>query len=481
MSCSSDHQCRRHADMDDELEEGEYVPGQGSHSPSDSDTNTTEYYNRYSSSESDDEATSKAYYSCYFPTNPGDASCSSSSAAANNGGYARSSVAAPSNANANASSSSNAAAPVLACRVCGKEFTSSKAVCGHMKVHAQEHLVVEQGNGKEKEAKRVVAVARGWGSTGKRGCSGSKTRDVSPSSETGNSMAIVIGESKVVLEPTPLAYDATNLSPVHIASDLSGEGSSAGPMHDNSMAVVVAGANPPIEAIIHHQQAAPPPLPAAGNQHAVPPVDRRQRAPRPAAGKQIPDGYTCRECGKWFKTNQALGGHAAGHKNRRLAAAAASGTHQDGAVASHSGSKQEEKRYECKVCSAVFDAGVQLGGHMRKHWKGEPIVPKKKMRLIEQLPLPPPADPLVPRLDRDGYNYDVTRLCIALPFEAGVRVPAPAVERALPARPPAPAEGTVEAVQSQPAPVPPATGRVLLFGVDIGPGVQGPRNREGSQ
>uniref|UniRef100_A0A8R7PX57 C2H2-type domain-containing protein n=1 Tax=Triticum urartu TaxID=4572 RepID=A0A8R7PX57_TRIUA len=34
-------------------------------------------------------------------------------------------------------------------------------------------------------------------------------------------------------------------------------------------------------------------------------------------------GFSCKECNQWFETHQGLGGHVAGHKNRRIAAAAA--------------------------------------------------------------------------------------------------------------------------------------------------------------
>ncbi|GJM93686.1 hypothetical protein PR202_ga10268 [Eleusine coracana subsp. coracana] len=478
---SSDDQRRRHADdmMDEELEEGEIVPGQRYHSESD----TEEYYNHYSSSESDDddEATSKTRW-YLVATRTGEASCSSSVAAADdddNGRYydaIKPSAFAP-------------PAALLACRVCGKEFTSSKAVCGHMKVHVLERQQ-EQGknNGKEqakeKEVKRAVSPAMGWGGTGKRGCSGarSSSRSASPDSEPETSMPVVAAEpNKLVLEPTPLAHAAANLpSTVPVASAetvISCEASNnAQPMHDDAMAIVVVAGEadppPPTEAVVvvHHQSAPPPAALPVGYQ--APPAVHRRRA---AAGTQNPVGYTCAECGKRYPTNQALGGHVAGHRNRRVAAAAAA--HQDGA--GPSGSKEkEEKVHDCKKCGVVFATGVQLGGHMRKHWKGEPIRPKKKQCLAQPLALPPPpADRVVPRrLDpADDDGDDAAQLRLGLPFDAA---PPPAVaERAQPA--PAPVEGTAEG-EGRPAPGPSATGRVILFGIDIGPGVQRPRTPEGS-
>ncbi|TVU35720.1 hypothetical protein EJB05_17622, partial [Eragrostis curvula] len=148
-----------------------------------------EYYNHYSS-ESDDEATSRARSYSVPTKNGGDAG--SSSVTANGNGYA--------------SSSSAVAAPVLACRICGKEFTSTKAVCGHMKVHALEsQWRQEQGNmkTKEKEVKRFAAVERGWGFTGKRGFPRSRCRAVPLNAllnaEPESSTAIVAAEPKLVL------------------------------------------------------------------------------------------------------------------------------------------------------------------------------------------------------------------------------------------------------------------------------------------
>ncbi|GJN18189.1 hypothetical protein PR202_gb05324 [Eleusine coracana subsp. coracana] len=434
MAGSSDDQRRRHADdMDEELEEGEIVPGQGYHSESD----TEEYYNHYSSSESDDddEATSKTRW-YLVATRTGEASCPSSVVDGRYYGAIKPS-----------------------CRVCGKEFTSSKAVCGHMKVHALERQQ-EQGknNGnKEQQVKEVVnkrttvSLAMGWGGTGKRGCSGarssSSSRSASPdSSEPENAMPVVADEGpKLVLEPTPLSYSAANLpSSVPVASaetQISGEAISnnnAQPMHDDAMAIVVVagGADdppPPTEAVVvvHHQPAA-----------------------------LLPTG-TGRSAATWPDTGTG------GSPRRRW------GTRT--APVSSSSKEKEEKVHDCKKCGVVFATGVQLGGHMRKHWKGEPIRPKKKQCLVQPLALPPPpADRVVPRLDpADDDGDDAAQLRLGLPFDAA---PAPAAERGQPA--PAPAEGAVEAVR--PAPGPNATGRVILFGIDIGPGVQRPRTPGGS-
>ncbi|XP_062203227.1 uncharacterized protein LOC133905455 [Phragmites australis] len=436
---------RRQADLDDEMEEGDIVPRY--HSASD----TTEYYNNYSSDESD-ETTSNASSYPVAANNNGNAS--SSSVAANNYG--------------NSSPSSAVAAPVHACCFCGKEFGSNKAVCGHMKVHVHDRPQGrhEQRNGEGEEVKGNVAVAGSWGVTGKRGCPGSGGTAVSPSAEPDSSMTIMVAEPKLVLQPMPMAFAKTNLSSVPMASagtDLSGESSRAQPIHNDAMAIVVAGANPPTEAVVH-QQAAPPPL--AGEQA---PLVLQQSAAPPAAGGQNLNGYTCSECNKWFKTHQALGVHVTGHKNRELAAAAA-GMPQDGAVPCRRGPKTE-KAHVCKMCAREFSKGVQLGGHMRTHWDGPPIVPKKKQRIIQPLPPPAEVEKPAPALTTE----DVAQLRFVLPVKAEEASPAPAVEAPQPA--PAPAVDRTP----EPAPAgPPVTRRVFLFGADIGPGVQTPAAQQGS-
>uniref|UniRef100_A0A453M1T1 C2H2-type domain-containing protein n=1 Tax=Aegilops tauschii subsp. strangulata TaxID=200361 RepID=A0A453M1T1_AEGTS len=99
-----------------------------------------------------------------------------------------------------------------------------------------------------------------------------------------------------------------------------------------------------------------------------------------------PPGFSCKECYRWFPTHQGLGGHVAGHKNRRIAAAAAAAIAAGIDPIDHAaGAPRPVKQHTCKVCGAVYSSGVRLGGHMRKHYTGKPIVPRKRARLL----LPP--------------------------------------------------------------------------------------------
>ncbi|CAL4962298.1 unnamed protein product [Urochloa decumbens] len=495
------HDADRHAA--DEPEEGEVVPGYHS------DADTEEYYNRHSPFPSDSDETvsddGNNAAACSAPARYYDDATSPYSvpfAASHGSGAAGASsvAAASSNGGCKASSSSKAAAvPMLACPVCGKEFRSQKAVCGHMKVHQRVAVgsshSQEQGIGKGKGIKRdAAAVVGSWGGTGKRGCSGlggGRTAATSNSAESDDqSMAIVVAEPQIVLQPMPLAFATPNLSPssVTIASaspiqsfaspnlsslpvasaviNVSGQSSNAEPINSDAMDTVVAEAvaNPPGVAVVQlhaappaagdeavvlvHQQPLAPPLPAA--MELAPPVDLQQPAPIAARPRQNPKGYTCEECSVWFSTHQGLGGHVAGHRNKEAAAGIPPG---DGPCRRGA---RPEKEHVCKVCGAVFPAGVQLGGHMRKHYAGKPIVPNRRPRLvsggIQPLILPPP--PAV-----------ALTLSLSVAADEG-SPPAPAVEvaAAQPSGPEPAVEGT--------APEPAVTGRVLLFGIDIGVGAK---------
>ncbi|KAG0467414.1 hypothetical protein HPP92_018994 [Vanilla planifolia] len=61
--------------------------------------------------------------------------------------------------------------------------------------------------------------------------------------------------------------------------------------------------------------------------------------------------FTCKTCGRWFATYQALGGHRTGHtrpKEERIP-------------------EEKARVHECAVCGAGFPMGQALGGHMRRH------------------------------------------------------------------------------------------------------------------
>lgn len=186
------------------------------------------------------------------------------------------------------------------------------------------------------------------------------------------------------------------------------------------------------------------PPPAAAQQQAQF-IQQPFLAPAHALPAQQPRReYSCKLCGKSYATHQGLGGHAAGHRNRQKeaeAAAAAAGMMMGGPDdaaafldALRRGRKAEEP-HECQKCHKVFATGVALGGHMRMHYTGPPIVHKKnKKRCLA----PPPVS------------------------DADLRL-------------------ALSTIKEEPSPAPPvAAGRVRLFGIDIGPQVPSEEPGSGS-
>ncbi|XBI22041.1 hypothetical protein VPH35_063107 [Triticum aestivum] len=259
-----------------------------------------------------------------------------------------------------------------ACPVCHRQFHSSKAVHGHMRVHAQ---------AQPKEEERVSATVNAVDDT------------------VSVSIAYVAAEPKTSDDPMTVELASSSSEPSQSAADL-------------SMAIVVVEAAPPAA---EPKKVDIAPTPPAPEQKEVPVPAPVAPAPEPAAvylhpsapahqhvavappqvfhgplriiqhqDPGAPRGFSCKECNRWFETHQGLGGHAAGHKNRRIAAAAAAAI-AAGVDPIAAGGPRPEKLHTCKVCGEVYTSGVRLGGHMRKHYTGKPIVPRKRTRLL----LPP--------------------------------------------------------------------------------------------
>ncbi|KAF7033018.1 hypothetical protein CFC21_044144 [Triticum aestivum] len=272
-----------------------------------------------------------------------------------------------------------------ACPVCHRQFRSSKAVHGHMRVHA-----LAQPKEVEKVSATVSAVDKVAGYV---------------SLSTSTAVEELASSEQVV----PSGGRSSNSASVQKPSQSTA---------DQSMAIVVAGAAPPAAVSEQVHIAASPPAsqqdpvappfapapepaaaylhpPAPAQQHAfVPPL--AAAAPRHAfhgplhiiahRDTSAPRGFSCKECNRWFPTHQGLGGHAAGHKNRRIAAEAAAAIDAGLDPIGHAaGGSRSERLHTCKVCGEVYTSGVRLGGHMRKHYQGKPIVPRKRARLL----LPP--------------------------------------------------------------------------------------------
>ncbi|XP_022684312.1 zinc finger protein GLI4-like [Setaria italica] len=192
----------------------------------------------------------------------------------------------------------------------------------------------------------------------------------------------------------------------------------------------------------------PPPEAAAQLPQLVVPQRADHQPPRRV--------YTCKECGRTFTTNQALGGHAAGHRSRQReaeAAAAAAGMMPAGVdaaafLAALRRSRREEAPHECRKCHKVFATGVALGGHMRVHYTGPPIVPTRKNK----------------------------KRCLALALQPEEDIAAAAA----PTPPGLSLALSIKAEEAPPSSPAPAGGvRVVrLFGIDISPQVQAPSEQQ---
>ncbi|KAE8797672.1 hypothetical protein D1007_27139 [Hordeum vulgare] len=250
-----------------------------------------------------------------------------------------------------------------ACPVCHRQFHTSKAVHGHMRVHAQ-----------PREEDKVSAV-------------------VSAVDESGSvSMATVVAEPKILDDPMTVEVASSD----HVVpGSCCTSSASVEPRHSQSaahlsMAIVVAAAAPPAAVSEQVDIAPTPPAP-----QQVPISHPAAPAPEPAAVYLPPPapaqqhinaqdlaarrGFPCKECCRWFPTHQGLGGHVAGHKNRRIAAAAAAAIAAGiDPIDDAAGAPRPVRQHTCKDCGAVYPSGVKLGGHMRKHYKGKLIVKRKR-------------------------------------------------------------------------------------------------------
>ncbi|RWW85744.1 hypothetical protein BHE74_00005556 [Ensete ventricosum] len=88
------------------------------------------------------------------------------------------------------------------------------------------------------------------------------------------------------------------------------------------------------------------------------------------------ESHICSECGKGFRSFQALGGHMTRHRKPASATLKREKAGEDAAFsvstngAASASSAGDGKTHECKLCYKSFSTGQALGGHMRCHYDG---------------------------------------------------------------------------------------------------------------
>ncbi|MCL7021613.1 hypothetical protein MKW94_005852 [Papaver nudicaule] len=89
-------------------------------------------------------------------------------------------------------------------------------------------------------------------------------------------------------------------------------------------------------------------------------IQQQQTMPTSTQGRV----YECKTCSKQFPSFQALGGHRASHKTRRVMDLYSS---ENQSIMEHQQATKKQKMHECSICGLKFEIGQALGGHMRKH------------------------------------------------------------------------------------------------------------------
>lgn len=144
--------------------------------------------------------------------------------------------------------------------------------------------------------------------------------------------------------------------------------------------------------------------------------------------------YTCKECGKSYPTNQALGGHVAGHKNKQREAEAVAAAAEAGPDATVLDRRDKVgQSHVCLKCGKMFSKAVALGGHMRAHYTGSRIVIVRNNKKRCLVP-PPPAEEDLASPPPPEEDWAVAGLSRSLSIRAEEELVAP-----LPPPPPLPA------------------------------------------
>ncbi|CAK9189814.1 unnamed protein product [Sphagnum troendelagicum] len=266
------------------------------------------------------------------------------------------------------------------CRQCKREFSSGRALGGHMRAHGS--LAMEDGNARvtwNNSSETVVAAA-----------AASDKEYILRMNPKRSQRFLDQDSSDLLLAATVVA---TGQSTHHHQPKKAALSSGMAPEEEEEEEEEEPGpssSSTPTETQVHKDIVFALMLlrPKRVAQLSHPPSLEQQqckqegsRSMNMAEKFKAPNGggmrmmYQCATCKRIFKSHQALGGHRASHKKVKgcfartklpcdyLTVARGDNEEMLNAV-------RKSKGHECSICHRIFNSGQALGGHKRCHWGG---------------------------------------------------------------------------------------------------------------